>query len=319
MDNKVTKKRISDVLSYDWILILIVTAVAIFIMEILFSFFLVKPTIGQSFEFLCDRNVNYASVSGYYNSVFDRKETFSFDILDNNCFQILDTYDIVSARLETQQADAMVTDSHDDGKGKIRVKELIDLGNYVYDLNKLLSDAKEYLKTFLEDKELNPLDYSLLSENLIEEHFRERMYGDNRFRSEENILNGIKEEKKRIEKLCKDTADLEYLLENHTEIFYTYRQFEQAYFSADERKKSAYEEKYNLSTEKKYALKIDALTNGEKNTSDYFKLKTSEDFSSKDVVFVVFDFKEYQEDLQYETISLLITIVKDFSNLLNNR
>ncbi len=49
MDNKITKKRLGDLCSYDWILFIAAIAAAILVWELLYAFTSVKLTTGQRF------------------------------------------------------------------------------------------------------------------------------------------------------------------------------------------------------------------------------------------------------------------------------
>ena len=57
-----------------------------------------------------------------------------------------------------------------------------------------------------------------------------------------------------------------------------------------------------------------ALTGGNKNVSEYLKITGTD--SAQNVVLVLFDFGKYQEDLQFESISFVNTLVREFSDFL---
>ena len=67
---------------------------------------------------------------------------------------------------------------------------------------------------------------------------------------------------------------------------------------------------------KRYGLRVEALSGGKESPTKYFKMKDAED--AKDVVIMVFNFKTYQPHLQFETIAFINAIVDGCSNLYNN-
>ena len=58
-----------------------------------------------------------------------------------------------------------------------------------------------------------------------------------------------------------------------------------------------------------------ALTSGKKNVADYLKIAGTD--SADGVVLLLFDFSSYQYDLQFESISFVNTLVREFSNILD--
>ena len=58
MDNKLTKKRLHDLLSYEWILMIIICVVSIVFWEIVYDFSAVKLTAGQNFRYYFDYNIS---------------------------------------------------------------------------------------------------------------------------------------------------------------------------------------------------------------------------------------------------------------------
>ena len=57
MDNKLTKKRLSDFLSYEWIIILVAIIAAIFVLELIYTVSATRITTGQKFTFYLDQDI----------------------------------------------------------------------------------------------------------------------------------------------------------------------------------------------------------------------------------------------------------------------
>lgn len=335
MDNKLTKNRLSNFLAYEWITMIIIIVVAIVVWEFAYTVAAVRLTVGQQFKYYYDEALDTYGSASLYEMIID-EDTLSYDVLSFDYESLTkDAGNILSARLSIHEGDVIFTDCIDYTKlegadenttKEIRVKTLVDSYNG-YDFITLKNDAVSYLKSFLPDGTTvdGDIEFSMLSKEKIESSFRSRMKKDNRFREEEQILSGIKMEEERLEKLCKDVKDFTYLLslkDTTPELFYNYTRFEQSLNSAaDDKYKMQYanaveNEKENGRENVPYALCLSALKGGEGKTdpSSYFKIGGRE--TAEDVVLMVFNFKDEQPHLQYETIGFINQIVKDCSTLL---
>lgn len=312
MDNKLTKKRLSDFLAYEWILALVVAVAAIIAMELIYTVSAARLSTGQQFKFYLDEDLNPFDAYSVYG-VLDvdagkNGKTFSYDVLSVESENLTSSYNVLSVRLSVQEGDAIFTSSAEKEDGTRRAKTLIDQ-NSVYDMKSLLESAKEYLAQF---KTADKFD-----ENKIRAYFDERMKGDNRFRTEEEKKEGRENEIGRIGKLAKDAEDFEKLLNGDYEnLFFRYTKYEQA--SNGDINDKTYGAAYEREKEKgalRYGINMAALVGGKRNVSDYLKLKDTD--SAENVVLLLFDFSAYQKDLQYESISFTCALVREFSDILD--
>lgn len=336
MDNRLTKKRLSEFFAYEWITMIIVIVVAIVVWEFVYTVASVRLTVGQQFKFYYDEKIDGYGSSAFYEMMAE-SDALSYDVLDFTTETLTeDVGTILSARLSIYEGDVIFTDITDYSKEEgadantskeIRLKSLVDSYDG-YDFISLRNDAINYLKGFLPDGTVieGDIEFENLSKEKIESYFRSRMKKDNRFRKEEQILSGIKLEEERIKKLCEDVKQFSYLLslgDTNPELFYNYTRFEQSYESETNAK---YKEQFEsaLNREKSlgkenvpYALCLSALKGGEGKTdpSTYFKLKGKE--TAENVALMVFNFKEQQPHLQYEVISFINQIVKNCSTILD--
>lgn len=333
MDNKLTKKRLSDYLSYEWILMIIVIVAAIVLWELVYSVSSVRLTSGQQFKYYYDENVVAGSNGALFDIICDEsgEQTFSYDVLEVTYEQLSSQYNVLSVRLSVYEGDAIFTDGVADEKGASRLKKLVD-GNRMYTYERLEKDGINYLSAFLkeefsslsyEEKKEKVYDYENLDESKIEARFSERMKGDNRFRKEADIAAGKISEKARIKKLCTEMKKFGYLLNVGEEkgIFERYTKYELALSSADERDKENYQKAYDNEIAEgrqkaAYAIKMDKLTGG-KNVSEYLRLAGKD--TAEGVTLALFDFYNVPEaklyDLQFETVSFVNKIVSEFSDI----
>ena len=314
--------------AYDWILTIVVALAVIVLWEFIYGIVAVKLTPGQQFKFYYDINITNGS-GDIYSLMNDEKKVLSYDVLSFSSESLTTEVDVLTARLSIYEGDIIVTDcaepSEDAEDKSVRLETLVDVhGGYSYE--ELLKDAKAYLLGLMKDgvaDDISIATYNLdnLDEQKIEQVFRSRMKKDNRFRKEEQIQEGIKQEIERIKRLYLEVVKFDYLLalkNSAPELFYCYTRYEQS-AENNEDYKTAYKKEQAERENHIYALKIAGLTNfkgegsSKKDPSEYFKMKGKDD--ATDVAIMVFNFREHQPHLQYEVIGFINAIVEDCSTI----
>ena len=344
MDNKITKRRLSDFLAYEWILMIVISIVAIVVWELAYTIGAVRLTVGQEFKFYYDQTI--IGDTSELHDLLNEKNTFSYDVLSVNSETLTSEYNVLSTRLTVQEGDVLVTDcqgidivpeNSEEKPAEIRVKTMID-NYYGYSFEKMLEDGQNYLlTTFMKYGKTNDVftayDESNIDENKVESVFRSRMKKDNRFRKESQIKDGIQLELGRVKNLYKELIDFAKLLGYKTanaeddDLFLRYTKYEQTLNRLDDNsedkeywEKAVQEEKDNGRENLVYALKVEGLvkhsTTENTNPSKYFTVRGAEEATAKDVCIMVFNFRSYQPHLQYECISFINTIVRECSNIL---
>jgi hypothetical protein len=205
-------------------------------------------------------------------------------------------------------------------------------GYQVYDYDKLIEDANKYLDGVKTNGDIDNAK--------VEKLFRQRMAKDNRFRKEEQIKLGVRQEIERINKLNAEVKAFSWLLANApSDLFVEYTRYEYGYFNSLSKDEylalnggvsglscqgggsstsgdNFYEKAYKNETPKKYAINALALTGGEKDIANLFHVySTDTTKTAKDVCITVFNFKSMQPHLQFETISVINEIIRSYSNL----
>ena len=74
MDNKLTKKRLSDFLSYDWIIMLVVIVAAIVLWELVYTIAAVRLTEGQNFKYYYDVNMYAGNDAAFYSLITEDED-----------------------------------------------------------------------------------------------------------------------------------------------------------------------------------------------------------------------------------------------------
>lgn len=330
---KITKKRLSDFLAYEWILIIFLCVVAVIGVNLVYRMTSVSLTVGQQFKIYYDYDLYYGSaqvVSGHIES----SKALSFDVQEFTYECLLEGDDVLYARTSTYDGDLIIsTDKvpgENDERKTVLAKSRVDAYD-IYTYDQLYKDARAYLLTLKKDSvtigENQDIKYEDLDEQKIEQGFNKRLGKDNRFRKSKK-QEGIALEKQRIEKLCVEVQEFKKILDLSGDYFFNYTKFEQRLATAkaegNERDIKSYQEAYDaekaVRENARYGLRVDMLA---KHTNDSKKDVTEvlrvdgDEPSSANIVIMVFNFREHQPELQFETISAINSIVRSFSTILD--
>ena len=133
-------------------------------------------------------------------------------------------------------------------------------------------------------------------------------------------------ERKRIERICYDVACAKYLLQNHSEIFYQYARYSQNLSLKDNDTNEMLVKNQKEHNLKKYGkeqlsygvdlskMSFTADSQGKYEITSFFSKKGG---GAKDLSMMMFDFVEYQPDLQFESLAFSNTVIKITSNYLD--
>lgn len=315
MDSKITRRRVSDLLQYDWLKIIGAILVIIALWEILFSVTAVKITSEQTFRYFYDVGVYPTSSENFYRMVASDK---SYDTLSVESGDTQASASVMVARLDMHDVDIIISQKLQDATNKdadIRAKTLIDdtFTFHIGSFEKLLSDAQSYLRLFLKDgaTDQDIYDFDKMSIEKINANFLYRMQGDNRFRTDSQKAIGMIAEQNRIKDLCEQVEDFEKLLGKENQgLFFEYTRFEQIKDndSLSESERAQYEKLYNENEKLKYGLNVGALKGG-RNPSEFFTAGTTG--NAQDIVIMYCDFVAYQPNMHFECIRFINLIVRE--------
>ena len=334
MDNKITKERLSNLMSYDWIAMIVFLVVGIIVFELAFAVCGVRLTTGQNFKYYYDLKIDNSLEPALIDVLFTENNTFSYDVMLINGEIVEEEANTLPSRLKAQDGDVIITDTvYDEESKEVRANSLIDFvaeNTGIYSFNDLLTDGRKYLSEFLKDEFLSldenerllkTTDKENLSTEKIDSAFLIRMKKDNRFRTDEQKEIGKEYERERIFKLVSELNDFEYLLEygKTHDTFHRYTRFTQ---TSETAYKEEDRERYKLlvDAEKEagrenapYGLKVSGLANGKHAPQELFKVVGGTDASN--VVVMVFNFTQYQKELQFESVAFINSIVRSCSNI----
>ena len=228
MDAKITKNRISDMLSYDWLKIVGVALALVLFWSLLFTLTATRITNAQQFV-VFNHYANNRLTTGYENHLRDSLTggKFSYEILEADTRDLTtagdEKYTVANTCFETGEGDMIfvpnVTDkdvftTDADGQKNYPLTYAESFfamyHKYVVNVETFLAETEEYLRGYFgEDYENGVLD-----EAKVETDFRARVEGsgDDRFRRESQIAQGVIDEKARLMKYRDGLAQMrEYL------------------------------------------------------------------------------------------------------------
>ena len=214
MDARITKQRLANMLSYDWLKIVGVIALAVLFFVTFFMMIGARPTDGQKFYVYCYEGLN---VGGDYSLLADdmkKKDVFGYEILDmgSESFSSSGLFggSVFSARRSVGEGrvmfvkDVRTTDS--EGKESSVLLHFINnegtpRENFrmFLDPQMFLEECKGYLQTFFGEDLAGPLNHEKARETFLARNAK-----DARFRTAAKKENGIKQEEERLEKLKAD-------------------------------------------------------------------------------------------------------------------
>ena len=283
----------------------------IFVWELIFQVASVRVTMGQTFKYFVDYTVTINNESSFQQLLVDEKALDSLNILKLDRETLDKENNVLFTRLELKDGDVIFTDKIKDEDGYARAQAIIDNG-YVYTLDRLLSDAENYLESFKTNGEFDDAK--------IQANFLQRMSRDNRFRTEQEKAYGIVAEKARILRLSSEVQDFRYLLSQDDELFFRYTRFEQTYEIAIEENKPGYLkniefEKNNGRENARYGINLGKLKGSanKKSIASYFYVTGEQ--GAENVVLMAFDFLSNQPNEQFEVITFINSIVRSCSNI----
>lgn len=222
MDAKITKKRLSRMLSYDWIKILVLAAVLIFVWVLIFMMTATRITPAQQFTVYNYMNNESFMATGFEDFLgkAHSKGVFSYEVLETTTLDLAANKDyaatLLDSRIATYEGDViLVADAGNPALGyeedektgekiyKYSYAETFAM-NYPYTLFDLdFENANGYFKqmeNFLQTYYGADWKEGTLKKDVVEKKFRARVEDDKRFKKEAQIKAGIKDEEKRIEK-----------------------------------------------------------------------------------------------------------------------
>ena len=228
MDAKITKKRLSRLLSYDWIKIVAIAVAAVLVWMLIFTMTATKITPSQQFT-VFNYYCNGALTDEFYDLYGDMLsgKKFSYEVIETNVNDLPTSgkeyaHTLLEARLATNEGDVMFVPAIDDTDAVKETNEETGETTYytyaesffrryfynVYELYGVDEETGELshgyfydMEQFLSEYYADWKDESTLDQDKVKSDFRARIKKnkDKRFKKSAEISQGEKDEIKRIE------------------------------------------------------------------------------------------------------------------------
>lgn len=239
MDAKITKKRLSGLLSYDWLKIVGLAVAAIIFWNLVFTMTATRVRPSQQFS-VFNHYANRTLSDDYYDGLNKALEgdVFSYEVIETTNNDLTTAGDVLSTlldgRLSTDEGDVLLipnipdADTAYEENGETKYKSnylqtfLRGYRFYLYDLDfekegGYFYELKEYLNGYYTEGYQNA---ESLDEAKVEKDFRDRAKAnkDKRFKTEELLAQFAKEDVERVKKYRDALVMLEsYLAEGLVE------------------------------------------------------------------------------------------------------
>ena len=213
MDARITKQRLANMLSYDWLKIVGAIALAAVFFSLFFTMIATQATDGQTFYVYVFNGLSTGSDFPSLTGDLEAKGVFGYEILDtgSEVFTGNGLYgnSVYTARRSAGEGRVMfvndVRTKDEDGTESSMLLDFLDYEGTEYerfssflDPEVFLADCREYLANFFGE------ELTALNHDRAREAFMKRNGKDKRFRTSAKKEAGVLMEEKRLEKLKED-------------------------------------------------------------------------------------------------------------------
>lgn len=323
MDAKITKPRLAHMLSYDWLKIIGFALALIVFWNLIFTMTATRIRPSQQFT-VFNHQANNALSDEFYGDLYDAivGDTFSYEVIEDstNDLSVLGEYASVvgSTRLQTDEGDVMfipkladpLTAYEENGETKYEANYLQTYLKgyrpYLYDLDPeteggYLYELKKYLNGYFEDyKNAETIDKAKIERDFIA---RAKANKDKRFKTEEQLALGAKQEIERIEKYRAALVKLESFLESGVVKFEEVETQSGEYYFKGKFALNICPNEDTMGELKKYASYSE--TGVDEEGKETFKN------TAKDMCVMFFDTKGTEESFEYEALLYVVHLIEE--------
>ena len=337
MDVKITKGRLTNLIAYDLVKIIIAIIAAVMVWVLLFTTCATRATVGEQFDFIVFDGVYYKD--NYAEDVIaklKKEKSLSYDVLTANVSKVTGAGNysaiyMLSLKAATKEGDVFVFNGKteqavdDDGKdltddNGAPVFKLNDNAqsivnaSYLVSFTEYLEAAKQYLDKFV-------------VEGTVDETAVRNYFLDYRIKSAGNYRKTFRTQKQKEAGVKLEIERINTLLENYTLVSGAIEKAKaddvDILWYADFNPGETYEKKdvpYGIDLQK---LNAASAANGGEKLSDYwYYWENAENDNggsnlvkkSDGLVMAVFNYGSDQFDLQFESLAVIADAIKTFSN-----
>ncbi len=323
MDVKITKARLWNLISYDFIKIVATIAAIVMAWVLIFTTCATRATVGETFDLFVFEGVTVnPSEGGDYVSKLKKNGTLSYDVLESSSSTITAAGDysasyMLTLKMSVQEGDLIVFDG---GLKTTKVDEEVEtkissnaqniVDSALYPLEDFLTAAQNYVDGFLTaDGEIDEL---AIERYFLTKRIKSASNYKKTYRTEASKAEGVKNEIKRISDIYANLNVVKQAVQNAADrgddIFW---RASRSYGEGEAQKAYGLDlGKLNRSFAESGGKKITDLWYCSKESADGEKNETT----SEGLVIGVFDYRTYQEDMQYEALAVMANLVREYSD-----
>lgn len=340
MDIKITKGRFSNLLSYDFIKIILAIVAAVMVWVLLFTTCATRATVGEQFYFVTFGEIysKDSDFAGRMLSDLKEKNKLSYDVLDLNAVNVTAAGNysalyMLSLKAATKEGDVMLfngnkttvltsdgkPETDEDGNEKKKINDeaqAIVNNGYIVNFSEYLDSAGDYLDKFTVN---GKIDEKTVEKYFLEVRMKEASNYRKTFRTAEQKKEGVKLETERLKTLSETYESVKSFLKTAEE------DGADVMWYADYNVGETYGKQhvpYGIDLDKmnKYGL---SKNPGAKKLSEYFwyyeNVKSEETGEttvqnfSEGLVLSVFNYGNDQYDLQFESLAVIERIIRTFT------
>ena len=249
MDARITKHRLANLISYDWLKMLVVIAAAVLLVILIFLMSATRVTNAQTFTIYAYTDLTAGADFNGFPDRLKEEGVFSYDILETRSEKFSDNsaYDLFDLRRTTGEGTVLFVSDvrvyatnedgspalNEDGSQKIEQESALysvamgsaiatdtPTSGTVYDSKFYLASCEAYLKEFFGE---NWKENAAPDEAAVRTSFLSRNQNDKRYRTQESREAGIEDERQRLLDLKEDYLFVTALFENGT---FTHTEYE---------------------------------------------------------------------------------------------
>ena len=328
MDIKIKGNRLKNLLSYDWLKIIVAIAAGIAVWSLLFTTLSTRVTVGEEFVFNVYENVYSRDESKNTDILKDLKDKgqLSYDVLNMKSERIAGAgqYNasyMLSLKVSVQEGDVMIISDgragkmQDDVDPTLEIKRVVNAG-YLYDIEKLLLDASDYCidNGFVSVKD----GHVTYNEETIKQYFltkRLKSAGNYRktFRTEAQKNEGVALEIKRIKALYENYLYVSQAILKAQVLgcdFLWYGELNKYDSEGNIIEGEGEIAPYGIDL---YKLNQSLTEEDAPRVKDTWYTYADGKTTDEGLVACVFNFRGYQPDMQYETLAFLRYLIETYS------
>ena len=329
MDIKITKKRLSNLISYDFLKIIIASLAAFVLWSLAFTSLGTRITDGQKFYLVVyegvygNENANFLQRLKQKDSGLNGESVLSYDTLETSvtAIQSAGTYSaqyMLTLRMSVNEGDVIII-----GGGDIPFDEEEGVGsdvqglvtnNTLLSIDKLLDAAYTYT---VKGGFITETDYGYeVDKGKIEEYFRtQRITADRNYRrtytDEKTVAEGVENEIKRIEGVYLNYKSVKGAIENAKEKGEDFLWYSRAAYKYGEEVKYGETGAYGIDMSKLVRF---ASEDKPDLKSLWYTLDENGKTTVDGLVFGVVNLFAVQSDLEYEGLAVAEYLIRTYSN-----